>query len=711
MTTMLTISYFSKNSKNKEFQVLQRHRPVPFRLPFLLPFRPLALLLAVAATLPAIEAMAAERTLGEVSVSGQSWRPDLEADSLANPYRVPTSNRSGIETFSAEDIKNLRPRDIFDLLDKATGITVTYQGRKNPYFVKERGGGSFTYIIDGAILPTVTQRILQRIPLSAIEEFQVVRDATALTLAPLINIGATGGGDGLNTGFIIIRTRQPKTDEVSLTVSGEKSINQPSANQESLYGGKRFGAPVGDKELSGYVAGFASALRRPSKQDWFDGQNGDAKMGSAGIGNEHFALNAIVYDETGRFEMQRGVSPVNGALDTSRWFYDPINTTVQALSGTANWSPEQTTLASLFSTRYGQKETDGTFTSAPQPAASDYYEGTSGFSLRHNARFGNTYLNLGAQNTHSWALGTSSGFGSLSQRWDSTVSGYAVTVEQRLFNERLFLDAGYRHDNKHVNTTDTTDKMKNVDLPPAKAISLGGRWLITPLYALNGRYFDGDQGSANGNFSLQPLPGSKLDAEKQKRWELAIDGNFSPLLHGTATWFDVNVKNQKIQSTTAYTYNNSQFYYYSQADSHRSGYELLLRGNFAQRSSYKASWTHLTRNDLTSTTGLSNNQINANNLYDISLSHGWNSYTANLSWKRVDSYYGSNAGTATPVMVGGYARVDANLIRDFRWNSTQLSATLFGRNLNNNHYSTQQGPSGLYPDRGRTLGVEVRADF
>lgn len=56
MTTMPTISSFSKNPKNKELQVLQRHRPVLFRLPS----RPLALLLAVTAAQPAPSAMVAE---------------------------------------------------------------------------------------------------------------------------------------------------------------------------------------------------------------------------------------------------------------------------------------------------------------------------------------------------------------------------------------------------------------------------------------------------------------------------------------------------------------------------------------------------------------------------------------------------------------------------------------------------------------------------
>ena len=61
-------------------------------------------------------------------------------------------------------------KDIFDLLNKTTGLDFTYQGRKHPYFVNMRGGGNVTYILDGAILPQAANRILYKLPMAAIEE-------------------------------------------------------------------------------------------------------------------------------------------------------------------------------------------------------------------------------------------------------------------------------------------------------------------------------------------------------------------------------------------------------------------------------------------------------------------------------------------------------------------------------------------------------------
>jgi len=649
-----------------------------------------------------------QNTLPTVEVSATRQQSDLDPDGFRNPFRLPTSNRAGTETFSAEDIKNLQPKDLFDLLDKATGMTITYQGRKNPFFVKERGGGTFTYIIDGAILPTVTQRILQRIPLAAIEELQVVRDSTALALAPLIAIGASGSGSGLNTGFIIIRTRQPRKDEVSLSASVEKAVSQPTARKENLFAGKHFSDNEDKDGLNGYVAGFISDFQRPSRDDWFDGQNGEAYLLKGGVGNGLFSVNLTGFYESGRFEMQRGISPLNGALDNSKWYYDPAETGLTVLSGTIDWNANQTTLFSAFGTQFHQMEIDASFASSAPVTPSFYDENTSGVSLRHNARFGNTFINLGAQTTHSWALGSSGP--TPNTKWDSTVTGYSLSLEQRLFDNRLFFDGGYRQDYKHVNTADTTTRMQNVDLPPASAFSLGSRWLINPMFVLNGRYFEGTQGNSGGDFTLKPQPGTTLDPESQRRWEVAVEGKFLPVFNAAATWFNVNIKNQKSQSTTAYTFNGSQYYYYTQSDNQRTGFELLFRGYFATHSSYKASWTHLTKN-ISSNASVAG--TNANNLYDLTLSHAWSAYTANFSVKRIDSYLGSNlANSGTPaVQIGGYTRVDANLIRDFRWLGVDWSALLYGRNLTNQHYVTQQGPTGLYPDRGRTIGVELRAEY
>ena len=179
-------------------------------------------------------------TADEVSATNVTMRADLDPDSLANPYRVSESTKVGSETFTNEDIRDIQPSDLNDLLSKAAGITVSYQGRRNPYIISSRGGGTFTYILNGAVLPPSTSRILYKIPMSAIEEVQVVRGATSLTLGPSIPIGSSSSGSGLVTGFVIIRTKRPEATEVILKASIEKATDpHPTATSESLFVGTK----------------------------------------------------------------------------------------------------------------------------------------------------------------------------------------------------------------------------------------------------------------------------------------------------------------------------------------------------------------------------------------------------------------------------------------------------------------------------------------
>jgi iron complex outermembrane recepter protein len=198
-------------------------------------------------------AQAAETTLPTVDVSANATRSELEPDSLKNPYRIESTGRFGTEIMTREDIEALAPKDVIDLLDKAVGMNLTYQGRRSPYFLDERGGGNLTYILDGALLPTSSNRILQKIPLAAVEQIQIVRGSTSLMLGPSIPIGQSNSGSGLNTGFVIIRTRQPKDTELEASTFFEKADEQPSANGQSLYGGTHFGN-------SGSVNGYASGM-------------------------------------------------------------------------------------------------------------------------------------------------------------------------------------------------------------------------------------------------------------------------------------------------------------------------------------------------------------------------------------------------------------------------------------------------------------------
>lgn len=647
------------------------------------------------------------------SASTNIMRDDLELSSTTNLYRVEQSAQFGTQVLTKEDIDAYQPKDFYDLIDKAIGIDVTYQGRKSPFFINMRGGGSVTYIIDGAILPSTANRILLKLPMSAIEEIQIVRGSTALALAPSIGIGASNSGSGLNTGFIIIRTKRPKDTEGIISGFIEKAGDNPTANGQDIFLGTRLGSR--SSGIDGYIGALVSRSDRPSNDKRFDGSDSKAGMITAGLNIDRFSINAMAYKDEGYFELQRGIT-VQEILDTSKWYYDPIKTTMLSSDLTMQWNEHHTTLASIFQVKYEHSEySNEKFGVNLAPIEKKYKEKCNGYSLRHNMTFDTTLIQLGAQYTHGDGFGAN--LNSAYNRFDTNILGGSASIEQSLFNGHLVLDAGYRYDKKHINysSTNATKNSANndVDMAPAKVMAFGTLWKINPIYSLSGRYFQGDEGS-NGDFDLLTKDGSSLHPEKQKRTEIAFEAKLQPYFQPTITWFNVDFTNQKDATTDTYTdAQGSEYYYYKESNSLRRGLEFAIKGNHGGFN-YLLALTHMTKNETEDKTGISNSigSSTAKNSFTGKIGYNWDNYRANISVKRIGSYDTSTSamGTAYNVHLGDYTSIDANIAGDFKYGNNTYSAKLYGRNIGNTQYATRY-TTGYYYDRGRTVGLELSMAF
>lgn len=650
-------------------------------------------------------------TAKQASATKAITRADLDPASLVNPYRVSESTQVGSETFTREDIKNIQPADINDLLSKAAGVTVNYQGRRSPYVISSRGGGTFTYVLNGAILPPSTSRILYKIPISAIEELQVVRGATSLTLGPAISNGASNSGSGLVTGFIIIRTKRPETTEATVKTSIEKGTDpQPTTTNESLFVGTqgRF-----SESVDGYVGGLVAKMDKPSKAERFDGQDYEGGMFVSGFHAGKFSANFLAYKDSGRMEMQRGIL-TDGTLSDSKWYYDPLETSVYSGDATIAWTENQVTLLNLFLTEFSQEEHNEYFSTA-KSSTREYDEDTMGFSLRHNARFGDTLVQLGTQ------MSSSTGHGADLYRkyikYDTTVYGGAASVEQRLFDGRLVLDAGYREDMKHIDNSSTStaaDAANNdVDLAPSQVFAVGAHWNITDMVAFDGRYYQGEQGTT-GDFDMQTEDGSELHPENQKRLELTLSADPCAYLKPSLTWFNVKAENEKTASSTTYDTGSGIYYYYTEEDQVRTGLEWALQGQIGKHTSYKASWTRMLQVEY-SDAGVTKNSIGVTkpkNQFSLRVSQQWKAYRANVSVTTVDEWDCTSTvlRTTTSGGLGGYTRVDANIQRDLTLYGLDATVSLYGRNLTDEPYATRY-VTGYYYDRGCTIGAELTLSF
>lgn len=655
------------------------------------------------------------KSLDSVTVKATEFeRDDIKLDSSTNLYRVEKSAQFGTQRLTSSDIEAYQPKDFYDLMDKAIGLDLTYQGRKSPFFLNMRGGGSITYIIDGAILPSTANRILYKIPMSAIDEIQIIRGSTALSLAPSIGIGASNSGSGLNTGFIVIRTKQPKKTEGLISTYIEKSEHHPVANGESIFMGTRFGSA--DSTLNGYIGGVVSRYDRPSTDTWFDGSDAQSGMITAGLTYGRFNINILGYRDRGSFEFQRGVT-VTGTIDTSKWYYDPIDTAIFSTDMGMQWNENQTTLASIFKTDYRQTEySNEKFGQNLTPVAKRYEEVSRGYSLRHNARFGDTFIQLGGQYTHSDGYGPN--LSSSYNRFDTDILGWSASVEQSLFGGDVVLDAGFRQDQKHINNSSTKaandDANNDVDMAPARVIALGALWKINPMFTLSGRYFQGNEGT-NGDFDLNTQNGSALHAEKQKRTEIAMEAKIAPYFIPTVTWFNVDIENQKSATNVTYTDSDgSEYYYYAESDSLRRGIETAIKGKYSGLD-YLFAWTHMTKNTTTDASDMTTDITGTETPEDSftgRIGYTWDNYRANASVKRVSDWSSSTSamGTAYDVELGDYTRVDANIAGDYRYYGNTYTAKLYGRNLGDEKYATRY-TTGYYYDRGRVIGLELSMAF
>lgn len=170
---------------------------------------PVSILLA----LPTLAAAQTDATtLKAVTVSDAPYRADLSPHSPRNAYRTTESSSNHVQVIGREEIEQLRPKDVFDLLNSATGVIATQGSRKGFSGLMVRGDSNFRWIIDGTMLqPTMASRIVKALPVMAIEEVKVVRGGSALTLGPLTGSASPGGAPV--DGFVVIRTRKPVKDE------------------------------------------------------------------------------------------------------------------------------------------------------------------------------------------------------------------------------------------------------------------------------------------------------------------------------------------------------------------------------------------------------------------------------------------------------------------------------------------------------------------
>lgn len=661
------------------------------------------------------------KTLGEIVVSGTGGRPELVPESPRNPFRVTQSSIGHTQVISREEIENLRPSDVFDLLNNATGIIATQSSRKGFSGLSVRGDSNFRWIVDGAYLqPTMASRIMKAIPVAAIEEVQVVRGASALTMGPLVGSASPGGAPV--DGFIIVRTRKPVRSEVQARVAVESFATV----QGSLWAGKT----LGEGETRAYVAGLVSYADTDGQDDKLDtgagynlNRQSNSGMFKAGLLAGGWLVDFMAYHDDGEYGIANSNTHDPRGAVVGSWQMEPSRTTIFVLNGSKAWSPAQTTLFSLSHSKSEQVLNTRTPMTGPySPAEND--NKVTHLNLRHNIDIAKTRLVFGGDYMH-WDTPTGQQYYEGIQREEKT-QGWFAQIEQKLFDDKLALDASYRRDRvrilhgldyytagrQPVGGVNSPLLTTNRTLAPATFFSLGASWKIVDDWRLYARYGEGEQAAD----SLNPGPGLMLGDDRQRKAEIGIDGRVSRLLNPGLNYFRRIVENEKY--VDGYTYrsvggtnftcrqgvipatgaqspaaNSDMLACYNQSNTERIGVEFSLNGNFAERSSYRTSLTHFTR-----LSGQASSENTPRRIADLSVSHGFGAFTVTAALKHVSRY---------ATTVGAYTRYDLGLGYDWKVGMVPIRSTVYGRNLTDKRYETNAG----IQDGGRVLGLEVLATF
>lgn len=625
-----------------------------------------------------------------------------------------------VQTLDREDIEAIRPRDVSDLIEGSLGMSIGRQGARVHNFSYNRGD-KVSIILDGVYLTqTEAQRVLGDLPVEMIDSVRFLRDASVITISPLMSFGSANAGSP-NQGFILIETRKSGPGKEG----GELKASYASYDTYKALGF------LGDSWLDGRLSLGGGYQRSGSdgKQNWNMKYSTDTWLANAGWKDENFIASASFFLNKASREIQRAEGtytgstnyPVSGptpkgVLDKNIWKYKPMDTRVIAVNLARRWNDVHTTALTYgWTEAKGTQYTYSTITDKSTVSGRDAKDRAEEWNLSHTIDTAKTTFKIGAQ-TVAWYQLTE---GKTSPRKENVYGAY-TTLEHRI-TRAWSVDTAFRLDRKHIikggdKYLDDGSEVKLTDdkwSDEAILFSVGSAWQINPVWRLSARY----------SFNRTPTPdvittrnNETLPAEKRHRYELGLNANFSRALRLSLTPFYYVLRNTKVSDGSIDTDSDgnpiidpttgdqTSVTIYKAVDRvTRKGVEVSLQGN-AGAWNYELGWTYYDGSDQNGTTG---SEV-PNNKYTARLGWQQGPWNANLSVMRVDAYKSYN------YTVGNFTVVNLNLSREF---GHGVSLALFGQNLLNEHYATNNKgyPTnanwGVLRDVGATYGTEMRLRF
>lgn len=657
---------------------------------------------AAGAQLPEV-VLAVASTSEKTTVYGNLDLLTPDTAPVQSPLAIPLSSRLSSETITREDIEIQNPGSVYDLLAGATGMNVTFQGRKLFNFVNMRAGEGLGIVLDGYYLTqTQANRVLALLPVDAIESVTITRDATTLSLGPILEPTSTSGAP--NQGFILITTRKGRRTEGKLSAD----IGNFGSYKAGAWAGFRSG------RFRYFIAGGGQSFDGP-KNAYATFTSGSVLL-DAQYDGKHLKGNVTAYFDSAMRDFQRSLPGTSSY--TQAWSYDPLRSAFVAADLNWKWNEHQIT---SFSASHGQVTDDFhglNFGSTYKPCvwgtsasttATCYREGEyeNNYQLWHTAIFGNLMVKSGFQ-ALLWDNPT--GVASWAKTWreEDIFSGY-VQGEYKV-NNRLTVDGGFRvdtdyilHDSVHVgSTTNPAPLINHTWTSPTYGMTVGANYKLTPVYALALRF--GYSDAAIDPF-LPSYNNAVLDPEKRLKYEGGVQAKYRNWFQPKLNYYYYDIGNFKYSNWTNtvkvggvnYTYS-----LYAQTNVFRSGLEGSVEGKFKNGLGYQANyaWEHSTY--WTVDIGI------PQHIFTAQLNHRSRLFDASTSFRTVSTYYSKGFYTDGKYhAIGDYTSWNADLGYRFKVYDRPLKVSGYARNLLDSHYQTTAG----YADLGRIVGGKLEIPF
>lgn len=635
----------------------------------------------------------------------------------SNLLVIPESSKLSTVTFTHQDIENMHPQDITQIINSIPGLEGMTWGGKNYYRVSDRGGDMVGFILDGVYLPeTQVSRIITAIPVDIIDSITFVRDSSILTLGPVATIANNFGQSGdSNQGYIIIKTIQP----TEKTAKVRASYGTYNTQNDSLVDGDKFNG-------TGYYSLGYDRSESNGRPGWHDAYNYDTYFGSFGDKGKDWSYDTSVFVNDGwrDFENIAGVT-----LNTSKW--DPLDTTIVSVEGEKKWNGHSSTDVSFgYSSVLGTNW--ATLTSNAKVVDNwnedEYWRE---LNLMQTLNYGRDTIKFGTQdiwwNSPTGVQGTlvTSTGQPLPYPREEDLFGYYVYGERKV-DDKLTLDSAFRIDRKDIieglGKYFFMSGVNNQPLPAgftswsqfdqaygpvwegdSTSYTLGADYKMNQVYDLTTRIGYTDQGTSKCDLDSN---GNEMPDEIRYKLETGIGAKYSKAFNTSVTGYYYDIKNARVENgVLGYDADDDPVYTYTAADLDRYGGEASVYGNITKQLSYKGGYAYFNSTNALDSANFPHNKAS------MSLNYHNNDISANLMLMYFSSYAvatsnPSLAGTLSTSMgiTGGFTTVDANISKDINANT---KVTIFGHNITNKLYLIGGGNY----DPGATYGIELSKKF